>query len=99
MASSSDDEPDNLTPIPPKEKEKEKEKDKGEETEREEEKQKEEGEDDEGPDLRPLGEVIKKSGRGRGEKKHYAAFELDGNRYQLVSTPATSISYPHRNSM
>ncbi|GLJ21597.1 hypothetical protein SUGI_0401180 [Cryptomeria japonica] len=92
VASSSDDEPDHLTPIPLTAPpatvtgtgtvSSTKEKDKGEEP-GEEEKQKEEGEEDEGPDLRPLGEVIKKSGRGRSEKKHYAAFDLDGNRYQL----------------
>eukprot|EP00252_Welwitschia_mirabilis_P014343 TRINITY_DN31519_c0_g1_i1.p1 TRINITY_DN31519_c0_g1~~TRINITY_DN31519_c0_g1_i1.p1 ORF type:complete len:602 (-),score=176.07 TRINITY_DN31519_c0_g1_i1:245-2050(-) len=43
----------------------------------------EEQEDESGPDLRPLGDVVRKSGRGRYEKKHYAAFELDGNRYEL----------------
>eukprot|EP01018_Ginkgo_biloba_P033381 Gb_08352 [translate_table: standard] len=77
----SDDEEDNTTPLTPTtnpdkiptpiaDKEKEEEASKG-------------SDEDQGPDLKPIGEVIKKSGRGRGEKRHYAAFELDGNRYEL----------------
>ncbi|ERM95070.1 histone acetyltransferase KAT6B [Amborella trichopoda] len=34
-------------------------------------------------EAKPLGEVIRKSGRGKTEKKHYSAFELDGNRIEL----------------
>ncbi|KAH9301640.1 hypothetical protein KI387_013223, partial [Taxus chinensis] len=98
VPSSSDEEADNPTTANPppscskadreeeeEEEEEDREKDEEEEEEdkeKEKEKEKEE-EEDEGPDMRPLGHVIKKSGRGRGEKKHYAAFELDGNRYQL----------------
>uniref|UniRef100_A0A7N0V5V7 Uncharacterized protein n=1 Tax=Kalanchoe fedtschenkoi TaxID=63787 RepID=A0A7N0V5V7_KALFE len=34
-------------------------------------------------DAKPIGEVIKISGKGKGRKKHYQAFEYDGNRYDL----------------
>ena len=48
----------------------------------------EEEEDDEeeepASEPKPLGDVIKRSGRGKLEKLYYQAFELDGNRYELV---------------
>ncbi|KAI5065130.1 hypothetical protein GOP47_0019825 [Adiantum capillus-veneris] len=34
-------------------------------------------------DPKPLGEVIKRVGRGKLEKRYYQAFELDGNRYEI----------------
>lgn len=42
------------------------------------------GSDDESlAEPKPIGEVIKRSGRGKLEKKFYQAFELDGNRYEI----------------
>eukprot|EP00250_Pteridium_aquilinum_P016551 c23158_g1_i2 orf=1119-2201(-) len=42
------------------------------------------GSDDERSlDPKPLGEVIKRVGRGKLEKRFYQAFELDGNRYEI----------------
>lgn len=56
--------------------EKEKEKDKEEERSKG-------SDEDQGPDLRPIGEPIRKAGRGRNSTVHFSAFELDGNRYEL----------------
>lgn len=39
--------------------------------------------EDSGVEAKPLGEVIKRLGRGKLEKRYYQAFELDGNRYEL----------------
>lgn len=36
-------------------------------------------------DAKPIGEVVRLSGKGRGRRQHYEAFEYDGNRYDLVS--------------
>ncbi|KAF5730001.1 hypothetical protein HS088_TW20G00371 [Tripterygium wilfordii] len=43
------------------------------------------GEDEEPPpeDAKPVGESIRLSGKGRGRRRHYEAFEFDGNRYDL----------------
>lgn len=80
VSHSSDEEDDNNIPVsvptakPTSEKEKEKDK---------EEERSKGSDEDQGPDLRPIGEPIRKSGRGRGITVHFAAFELDGNRYEL----------------
>lgn len=82
VSHSSDDEDDNNIPAstptakPKPTSEKEKEKDKEEERSKG-------SDEDQGPDLRAVGEPIRKSGRGRGFTLHFAAFELDGNRYEL----------------
>ncbi|KAM1850805.1 hypothetical protein ACFX13_014941 [Malus domestica] len=34
-------------------------------------------------DLKPIGEVVKLSGKGRGRRQHYKAFEYDGTRFDL----------------
>ncbi|XP_021735819.1 uncharacterized protein LOC110702425 [Chenopodium quinoa] len=34
-------------------------------------------------DAKPIGDVIRVSGKGRGQKKHYKEFEFDGNRFEL----------------
>ncbi|KAF2297819.1 hypothetical protein GH714_003682 [Hevea brasiliensis] len=34
-------------------------------------------------DAKPVGEPVKLSGKGRGRRSHYDAFEFDGNRYDL----------------
>ncbi|KAL4019084.1 hypothetical protein IC575_022721 [Cucumis melo] len=34
-------------------------------------------------DAKPIGDVVRVSGKGRGRKNHYNAFEYDGNRYDL----------------
>lgn len=45
-----------------------------------------EDEDDQSQeDAKPIGDVVRVSGKGRGRKNHYNAFEYDGNRYDLVS--------------
>lgn len=36
-------------------------------------------------DAKPVGEVVRVSGKGRGKKNHYKAMEYDGNRFDLVS--------------
>ncbi|CAM8884448.1 unnamed protein product [Rhodiola kirilowii] len=50
-------------------------------------------------DAKPIGEVIKVSGKGRGRKKHYQAFEYDGNRYDLETpvllVPEDSMQKPY----
>ena len=48
----------------------------------------EEEEEEEEPvqeDAKPIGDVIRVSGKGRGQRKHYKEFEFDGNRFELVS--------------
>uniref|UniRef100_A0A2N9FSL2 Uncharacterized protein n=1 Tax=Fagus sylvatica TaxID=28930 RepID=A0A2N9FSL2_FAGSY len=47
----------------------------------------EEDEDEEPPqeDAKTIGDSIRLSGKGRGRRSHYEAFEFDGNRYDLVS--------------
>ncbi|CAK9310960.1 unnamed protein product [Citrullus colocynthis] len=43
-----------------------------------------EDEDDQSQeDAKPIGDVVRVSGKGRGRKNHYNAFEYDGNRYDL----------------
>ncbi|KAJ8764798.1 hypothetical protein K2173_010263 [Erythroxylum novogranatense] len=34
-------------------------------------------------DAKPVGEPVRFSGKGRGRRRHYVAFEFDGNRYDL----------------
>ncbi|XP_037495630.1 uncharacterized protein LOC119369054 isoform X2 [Jatropha curcas] len=48
----------------------------------------EEEEEEEAPqeDAKPVGEPVKHSGKGRGRRSHYEAFEFDGNRYDLDIT-------------
>lgn len=56
------------------------------EEEEEEEVEEEEEEEEEEPvqeDAKPIGDVIRVSGKGRGQKKHYKEFEFDGNRFEL----------------
>lgn len=36
-------------------------------------------------DAKPIGEVIRVTGKGKGRRNHYESFEYDGNRYELVS--------------
>ena len=47
----------------------------------------EEDDDEEPPqeDAKTIGDSIRLSGKGRGRRSHYEAFEFDGNRYDLVS--------------
>ncbi|KAG6606095.1 Chromatin remodeling protein EBS, partial [Cucurbita argyrosperma subsp. sororia] len=43
-----------------------------------------ENEDDQSQeDAKPVGDAVRVSGKGRGRKSHYNAFEYDGNRYDL----------------
>ncbi len=35
-------------------------------------------------DAKPIGEPARFSGKGRGRRSHYEAFEFDNNRYDLV---------------
>lgn len=41
--------------------------------------------DEEAPqeDAKPIGDAVRVSGKGRGRRSHYEAFEFDGNRYDL----------------
>ncbi|KAL5724907.1 hypothetical protein ACHQM5_008114 [Ranunculus cassubicifolius] len=48
-----------------------------------EEPEEEEEEDTPAEDAKPIGEVIKVSGKGRTKRSHYHAFEYDGNRFEL----------------
>ncbi|XP_027180413.1 uncharacterized protein LOC113779147 isoform X2 [Coffea eugenioides] len=43
------------------------------------------GDEEEAPqeDAKPIGDVIRASGKGRGRRNHYEAFEYDGMRYDL----------------
>ncbi|KAF3448565.1 hypothetical protein FNV43_RR09278 [Rhamnella rubrinervis] len=41
------------------------------------------GEDEEEPVIEPIGDPVRVSGKGRGRKNHYEAFEYDGIRYDL----------------
>lgn len=34
-------------------------------------------------DAKPVGEIVKTTGKGRNRKNHYSAFEYDGNRFEL----------------
>ncbi|XXG85153.1 hypothetical protein AAC387_Pa11g0293 [Persea americana] len=34
-------------------------------------------------DAKPVGDIIKTSGKGKGKKNHYASFEYDGNHFEL----------------
>lgn len=43
-------------------------------------------EEDEPADAKPIGETIRVSGKGRWRRSHYASFEYDGIRYELVSS-------------
>ncbi|KAJ4834434.1 hypothetical protein Tsubulata_025644 [Turnera subulata] len=49
----------------------------------EEEEEPEEEPEEEAPDAKPVGEPVRFSGKGRGRRSHYDAFEFDGNRYEL----------------
>lgn len=51
--------------------------------EEEEEEPEEEGNQE---DAKPIGEVVRVSGKGRGRRSYYESFEFDGNRYDLVSS-------------
>lgn len=46
-----------------------------------------EGSKDDGvqEDAKPIGDVVRVSGKGRGRRRHYEAFEYDGTRFDLVS--------------
>uniref|UniRef100_A0A2N9FNT3 Transposase (putative) gypsy type domain-containing protein n=1 Tax=Fagus sylvatica TaxID=28930 RepID=A0A2N9FNT3_FAGSY len=50
----------------------------------------EEDEDEEPPqeDAKTIGDSIRLSGKGRGRRSHYEAFEFDGNRYNLLRLAA-----------
>ncbi|XP_044486694.1 glutactin-like isoform X2 [Mangifera indica] len=50
-----------------------------------EEEEQEEEEEEEQPqeDAKPVGEPVRVTGKGRGRRNHYEAFEFDGNRYEL----------------
>ncbi|XP_057978309.1 uncharacterized protein LOC131164830 [Malania oleifera] len=54
-----------------------------EEEEEEEAKSSNSGEDAVPEDAKPIGDVVKVSGKGRGRRSHYAAFEFDGNHFDL----------------
>ncbi|XP_010540863.1 PREDICTED: uncharacterized protein LOC104814493 [Tarenaya hassleriana] len=44
----------------------------------------EEDEEEEKPeDAKPVGKLVKVTGKGRGKRNHYAGFEYDGNKYEL----------------
>lgn len=43
-------------------------------------------EEEEPADAKPIGETIRVSGKGRWRRSHYASFEYDGIRYELVSS-------------
>lgn len=45
----------------------------------------EEEEEEEELEAKPIGELVKISGKGRTRRHHYQAFEYDGNQYELVS--------------
>ncbi|PKI50962.1 hypothetical protein CRG98_028692 [Punica granatum] len=49
----------------------------------EEDEQEDEEEEEEVEDAKPIGEPVRVSGKGRGRREHYEAFEYDGNRYEL----------------
>ncbi|PIA26580.1 hypothetical protein AQUCO_09100036v1 [Aquilegia coerulea] len=52
----------------------------------EEEEEEEEQEEEDEPiieDAKPIGEVMKESGKGRNKRTHFEAFEYDGNRFEL----------------
>ena len=53
----------------------------------EEDKEEHQSGDEEAPqeDAKPIGDVVRVSGKGKGRRSHYEAFEYDGNRYDLVS--------------
>ena len=42
-------------------------------------------------DAKAIGDSIRLSGKGRGRRSHYEAFEFDGNRYDLVSARVSSL--------
>lgn len=48
---------------------------------------------EEDEDAKPIGGPVRITGKGRGRKEHYEAFEFDGNRYDLVSSGAIAV-YP-----
>ncbi|KAI3422734.1 uncharacterized protein J3R85_011819 [Psidium guajava] len=58
---------------------------KKEEEEEEEDPEEEEEEEEEEPDedAKPIGQAVRFSGKGRGRRSHYEAFEFDGNQYEL----------------
>ncbi|GMJ15036.1 BAH domain-containing transcriptional regulator 1, ASI1-Immunoprecipitated Protein 3 [Hibiscus trionum] len=64
-------------------KKKKKKKKKDEDTEEEELEEEEPEEEPVQEDAKPIGDAIRVSGKGRGRRSHYEAFEFDGNRYDL----------------
>ncbi|XVE64841.1 hypothetical protein DITRI_Ditri07aG0134400 [Diplodiscus trichospermus] len=66
-----------------KKKRRKKKRDEDEEEEVEEEEEEEEEEEGVQEDAKPIGEVVRLSGKGKGRRSHYEAFEFDGNRYDL----------------
>ncbi|XP_016441599.1 ASI1-immunoprecipitated protein 3 isoform X1 [Nicotiana tabacum] len=47
------------------------------------EEEEEEVEEEQLEDAKPIGEVIRVTGKGKGRRNHYESFEYDGNRYEL----------------
>lgn len=41
-------------------------------------------EEEQQEEAKPIGEPVRISGKGKGRRTHYEAFEFDGNRYDLV---------------
>ncbi|XVF52899.1 hypothetical protein PTKIN_Ptkin05aG0055400 [Pterospermum kingtungense] len=76
-----DDEEDEERELKKNNKRRKKKRDEEEEEEEEEAKEKEEEAIQE--DAKPVGEAVRVSGKGRGRRSHYEAFEFDGNRYDL----------------
>ncbi|GMJ10953.1 BAH domain-containing transcriptional regulator 1, ASI1-Immunoprecipitated Protein 3 [Hibiscus trionum] len=54
-----------------------------EDTEEEEQEEEEHEEEPVQEDAKPIGDAVRVSGKGRGRRSHYEAFEFDGNRYDL----------------
>ncbi|KAK9039925.1 hypothetical protein V6N11_015107 [Hibiscus sabdariffa] len=62
---------------------KKKKKKRDEDTEEEEQEEEEHEEEPVQEDAKPIGDAVRVSGKGRGRRSHYEAFEFDGNRYDL----------------
>ncbi|KAG9441238.1 hypothetical protein H6P81_017092 [Aristolochia fimbriata] len=68
---------------------------------REEEAEAEDTEEEETPqeDAKPIGEVVRTSGKGKWKKSHFASFEYDGNRFDLedpvLLTPEEKAQKPY----
>ncbi|GLT90883.1 hypothetical protein SLE2022_087980 [Rubroshorea leprosula] len=65
----------------------------------EEEEEENEEEEEVQEDAKPVGEVVRVSGKGRGRRNHYEAFEFDGNRYELedpvLLVPENQVQKPY----